>query len=488
MSVRRSLAWAFSGQFTATFLLFLAWFAIARLLSPAEVGIFAVAYAAAGIVNILAAVGTNAYIVREVDLRADKIETAFTVNGLLYASLAIVTVLLSFPAAAFLAAPGVGEALRVLALRPLLMIFEFRPNALLQREMKFKPIALIATAAATTNAALMVLLAWLGYSYMSMVYSMVAGSAVSALAFNLFAPAHASLQTSLAHWRTVTAFGMRMLTISGLALFAHRISEVIMGRLLGLAPLGLYTRATQISDLLFFNLFGTATKVAFVQLSKEYRERGTIKDTFLRSLEILTALMWPILLGIAVLAKPAIFILYGEPWLLAAAPLSLLMIAQVIAIGFGMNWELFVLKDETARQTRIEAVRAGFSITAFSIGCTISLTAAALGRVFDCIVGFALYHPHMKRLSGISGGEMWRAFGTSFVLAAGAVAPALGLMLWSDWSPRTPPLAIIGAIGLGVGIWLALLAAMRHPLAAQFRRIPAMVLAARRVTPREPDL
>jgi hypothetical protein len=75
-------------------------------------------------------------------------------------------------------------------------------------------------------------------------------------------------------------------------------------------------------------------------------------------------------------AKPAIFILYGEPWLGAAAPLSLVLIAQVIAVGFGMNWELFVLKDETARQTRIEGVRGGLGLTAFTIGASISLTAA----------------------------------------------------------------------------------------------------------------
>ena len=80
MSVRRSLAWAFSGQFSAAFLLFLAWLVIARLLIPAEVGIFAVGYAVAGIVNILAAVGTNAYVVRELELEPAKIDTGFEVG------------------------------------------------------------------------------------------------------------------------------------------------------------------------------------------------------------------------------------------------------------------------------------------------------------------------------------------------------------------------------------------------------------------------
>lgn len=475
MSVRRSLAWAFSGQFTAAFVLFLAWLVIARLLTPAEVGIFAVAYASAGVVNVLAAVGTNAYIVREIELEPAKVDTAFTVNAILYVVLAAIIFLLSFPVARFLAEPGVGSVLRLLALRPLFMALEFRPSALLQREMRFKPISLITGAAAAANATCMVTLALLGHSYMSLAWGMVTGSVVSAAAYNILAANHASLRVSLAHWRAVTAFGLRMLTISGLALLVQRISEVIMGRLLGLASLGLFTRATQISDMIFYNLFGTATRVAFVQLSRDNRERGSISATFLRSMELFTALMWPLLLGLAVLAKPAIFILYGERWLDAAIPLSLLMIAQVIAVGFGMNWELFVLKDETARQTRIEAVRAGFGLTAFTIGCTIGLTAAAIGRIVDCLVGFLLYHSHMKRLAGVSTSQIWRAFGASALLAAGAILPPLGLMLWTHWSERTPPLALAIAVAAGIGIWLALATAIRHPLVAELKRFAGML-------------
>jgi len=485
MSVRRSLAWAFSGQFTAAFLLFLAWLVIARLLTPAEVGIFAIAYASAGIVNILAAVGTNAYIVRELELEPAKIDTAFTVNAILYATLAALIFLLSFPAARFLGSPGVGEVLRLLALRPLFMALEFRPSALLQREMRFKPISLITGGAAAVNATCMVSLAWLGHSYMALAWGVVAGSAFSAIAYNILAAHHASLRLSLAHWRAVTAFGLRMLTISGLALLVQRVSEVILGRLQGLAPLGLYTRATQISDMIFFNLFGTATRVAFVQMSKDHRERGAIRETFLRSLELLTALMWPLLLGLAVLAKPAIFILYGEQWLAAAAPLSLLMIAQVIAVGFGMNWELFVLKDETARQTKIEGVRAGLSLTAFTIGASISLTAAAIGRIIDCLAGFLLYHSHMKRLAGITTREMWRAFAASFLLTLGAVAPPLMLMAWTDWSERTHPLALAGAVAAGIGLWLALAVLIRHPLVPELKRLAA--LATRRGPRAEPE-
>lgn len=480
MSVRRSLAWSVSGQIMSTILLFLGSVVIARLLTPAEVGVFAVAFAAAGLINILAAVGTNAYIVREIDLQPSQIDTAFTVNALLFTGLAILIYLLSFPASTFLAEPGVGHALRVLALRPLLLIFEFRPAAMLQRAMKFRLISIISTASSATNAGLMVLLAWAGYSYMSMAYAALAAGIVSALSYNIFAFSYASARCSLAHWRAVTTFGLRMLTISGLALIAHRLSEVIMGRLLGLASLGIFTRATQISDLLFFNFYATVTKVAFVRLSEANREGTGIGPTYLRALEMITALMWPILIGIAILAKPAIFILYGEQWLRAAAPLSVLMVAQFIAIGFSMNWELFVLKDETARQTRIEAVRATLSLSAFTVGCLFSLTAAAAGRVVDCLVGFALYHRHIKRIAEVSGAEIGRIFGASLVLTIGAVAPSAALMIWTGWSPRTPVVAIAAAVLAGMAIWLVLVAIMRHPLAGELRRLPAVLAASAR--------
>jgi O-antigen/teichoic acid export membrane protein len=471
MSVRKSLAWSFFAQGTAGVATFAGTVVVARLLSPAEMGIYAVALATFALLSIVSTVGASAYIVREVDLPPSKVNTAFTVNALLCIGLAAILYFISTPASHFLREPAVGPVLRLLAIRPLLTIFEFRPNALLQREMDFKVLSVITAVGSMINAFIMVAAALAGHSYNSLAFGVLAGGLTNVFLFNFWTRRHIGFRLSLAYWRQMTSFCIRMVTISGMALFAQRISEVIMGRLLGLPALGLFTRATQISDLIFLNVYGTITRVMFVKMARDYREHGNIKETYLRGVEVITAIMWPILIGLAILSPPAIFIVFGESWLGAAAPLSLLMIAQVLATCFAMNWELFVLRDQTAKQTQLELVRAIGSVAAFTGGCFFSTAAAAAGRIVDSILGLVLYHKPIRQLAGLDDGILFRIFGKSSLLTVAAVFPSLGLMVWNDWSPYTSPAAIAGALATGIVLWILAIAQTRHPLLGEIRRL-----------------
>jgi O-antigen/teichoic acid export membrane protein len=283
----------------------------------------------------------------------------------------------------------------------------------------------------------------------------------------------------LSEGREITVFGLRMMSIGGIAVLSRSVSEMVLGQLLGLAALGLYSRAATISSFIFDNVYGAATRVVFVQLSTDFRERGAIRDRFLRSFEMIIAFLWPMLIGLAVLSRPAIYILYGEKWLGAALPLSLLMVAQFIVLCFGMNWELFVLHDETARQTRFEAIRAIVGVVTFAIGCVFSISTAAVGRIAEALFGFVLYYPHMNRLAEMRPGELVRVYANGVGLTVAAVLPSLVLMIVDGWSYRTSPAFIAGAVLLGILLWLGLLTVQNHPLLDELRMIGSKLFGRR---------
>lgn len=480
MSVRRSLAWAFSGQFAALVVGFLGSIVVARLLSPREMGVYAIAMAAQGIVGIFVNFGVGAYVVRDPDLRPETLDAAFTVNALLAVGLSVILFALSFAGGWLLGAPEAGRVLRVSALGPLIGVAGFRPSAMLQREMRFKATSLIDTGGVLLTALGTVAFALAGQSYMSPAYSGLLSGVACVLAYSVVGRRHHGFRLSLAGWRPITTFGVRMVSVSGVAVLAMRLSDLVLGRVVGTAALGLYGRASGLSNLIFTNIYGTATRVVFVQLSRDYRETGELKTTFLRGLQLITAFMWPLLAGLAVLARPMIYILYGEKWLAAATPLSLLLIAQFLALCFGMNWELFVLRDETARQTRFEVIRSVVALGIFSLGCLVSLTAAAAGRIAESAIGLLLYYPHVRRLAQTDRGEIPAVFAQSAMLTVAAVAPALLLMIGMGWSERAPAAALAGVVGLGVALWTAVLFALRHPLSDE------IILAWRRVAGRPP--
>ncbi len=471
MTVRRAIAYSYLGQFLTIGFTFAGSVAAARILEPRDLGIYAVGAATMSILSVIGTVGTPAYVIREPDLTEKKFDTVFTVNAVICVALSLLVLTTSEVLARFLGAAGIGEVLHILALRPLLSIFEFRPLALLQRKMRFGIVAICAAAAAATNLAILLTLALHGLRYMSLAYAVIGGGIVSALLFNLLARRLVSFRLSLTDVAAIAAFCVRMVSISGMALAAQKVSEIIMGRLLGLAALGVFTRATNISDLVFANVYGTATRVMFAQMAEEQRRTGSFREAYLRGFDVLVGLMWPLLAGIAALSGPAIHTIFGTKWEAAAAPLALLMFAQAVAVCFGLNWELFVLRDQVRRQTGFEFVRAVFSVVSFAIGCLFSLAAASAGRIVDCLFGYGLYRRPMNRIAEVAPAEIHRIFARGAVLTIAAVAPTLAVMTMYRWSPAAPPLPLVGAVLAGTGCWIIVLAGFDHPLIDEIRHV-----------------
>ena len=151
-SVRSSLAWMFLSQGGLFVIQFGGSVVMARLLTPYEMGVFAVAYAIVGILSAIRSLGLGSFLVREPDLRPEIVATTFTINAILAATTAAAVWLLGIAGGAWLGDPGVHHVLLILALPPLLSILEFVPASRLERIGAFRvlaPINLAKVAAST---------------------------------------------------------------------------------------------------------------------------------------------------------------------------------------------------------------------------------------------------------------------------------------------------------------------------------------------------
>ncbi|MBJ6123341.1 oligosaccharide flippase family protein [Sphingomonas mollis] len=471
MSVRRSLAWAFSGQFAAFSVQFVGLVVISRLLAPREIGIYTIAMAALGIIQVFTTFGIASFVVREPEMPQATLESAFTVNAILIVSLSMLLMGLSFAAGPVLGAPEAGSVLRILSISNLFAIVNFRPAAMLQREMLFKPLSMIMVANVTTQTAATICFAVAGLSYMSAAYASLLSVLVSTLMTQKLGRRYISFRISLVGWRPITTFGLQMMSVSGVAMLNGKLSDLLVGRLLGVTALGFYGRASQLSAIIFDNLYGTATRVVFVQLSKDYRDGGNWRETYLRGFSMITAFMWPFLIGLAILSRPAIHLLYGKQWLPAALPLAAMMVSQLIGVAFGMNWELFVLRGETGKQARFEAARFLLGIPIFAVGCLFNILWAAIAKIPDALIGLVLYYPHVRRLAQLDSRAIPLVYRDSALLTLVAVLPAMIAMITYDWSPTTPLPVVFGAVFVGITLWFGTIILMGHPLRDEMRVI-----------------
>jgi O-antigen/teichoic acid export membrane protein len=262
-----------------------------------------------------------------------------------------------------------------------------------------------------------------------------------------------------------------MIGIGGINQLNTRAGEMTLGSLLGLNSLGLYTRASSLPMQLYNNIFGVGGSVVFSRLSSDLRDKGEIHETYLRFMRLLLGLLWPMMIGIAILAQPVIAVLYGAKWQAAATPLTLLTIAAAITVAIGMTGDIFVLRHQTSRQVRIEIVRALFGYAAFAAGAMVSLTLAAAAKVLEAVFAFLLYRKPMIELVGGPAGALRGIYLEALLVTLVAVLPAFLVMTWFGWSPDTPLPHLGIAIGAGVIGWALLLVKRQHPLYLEVARL-----------------
>lgn len=464
MSVRESLAWTYGAHLLVFAITFTTTIVVSRLLTPRELGIFGVGIAISGILATISLFGVANYLIRDRELSDDVIAAGFTFNAVLSLAVSGVLWLLGTQGQALFSDQAVPQVLCLLALVPAIGIFEFLPATLLLREMKFRPTSLMQLGKAAVNAGTVIGFAYGGWSYLSPAIGAVAAAAFGALGYSLAGWRHVSFRISFKGARDVATFAVQMISAGGISILTARIAELIVAQRLGLGALGLYTRASGLAAMVWEGAYGLSTRVIYVQMAAEQRERGTLRETFLRATKLLTAIMWPIMAGIAVLSGPLVHILYGPEWAGAAMPLAILMAGQFIAIGFAMNWELCVLTERTGWQARVEAFRAVAGLIAFALGATLNLSTAAAGRIVEALLGFFVYRPRMAEMADAAPGEVREAYRGSGVLALLAVGPVIAIMALSGWSPATQPGLLLAAVLAGGAAWGLALRHTGHPL------------------------
>lgn len=436
---------------------------LARYLTPAEMGVFAIGMATVAMLALLQTFGLQPLIVREKELTPALEATVFTAIVISSVLQAATTLLFAFVGASFLRDEGVKHILVVLAVVPLLGIFSFMPGAKLERHGRFKEIAIIGALTSLVGSAATVIFAILGYKYMSLAYANVIGAVTLSCLLMIAGRNYGGVKLGISEWKRVFNFGIQMFAYSGVVNFSNRLNEIMLGRIAGLGALGLYNRASGMNNMLWANIHYLASRVILVEFAEHQRSDTPLRARYLETASVMTAVLWPAFAGLAVLAKPFIQLVYGPRWLPAAMPLVYLTIASIVLVAITMSWELFAATGNVAKQTRIEVVRTSISTPLFIGACFVSIEAAAITRIIDAVIAYFLYRPHLEKMSGTRFEDFVRIYGQGALLTLVAIIPAGILMVLSgNAQPRFLMLGI--AVTSGIALWAALLFQIDHPL------------------------
>lgn len=468
-SVRKSLAVSLvSGQ--ASFVIaFVSTLFISRLLTPAQIGVYSVAYALLVIFHQVKAFGFTPYVVQERELTSSKLRSALGVLFITSWGLGTVVILASFPAASFYQAPGVGQVMRVLSLNFFLAPFSMG-GSLLLREMRLAALAAADLSGSLTLAVVSVTLAWLGHGYMSLAWGSLSGVVVSIVVTAICEPRTVRTMPSLVAVRPVFDFGLKSSSADLIRSLRANAAELLVGRTLGLDATAFLSRANSITSQLFGMIGPAIQRVAFPYYAQGVRDGIALKPAYLATVTYLTGVAWPFLVVLAILAAPIIRALFGDQWDAAVPVTQILCAAAFLWAPFWTCMNMAIAMGRPGIYLRAEMISLTATVLAVLASSAFGLNAVAWGLCGAVLIA-CLYCVYVQRtLADVSLRDMGQASAKSLILA---VAAGAGTLISEAVLPAAASVPL--RLGLGgafafLGWWLALIVT-NHPLKGEAVRL-----------------
>jgi O-antigen/teichoic acid export membrane protein len=471
VSVRRSMAWSLTGSVGFFVIQFVTSVIVARLLTPAEMGVYAVSLSALMLLTSFQNLGFQSFIVREAELDRATLGTVLTMATTQGAALAALLWLGAPLLAGFLDEPRVTPALRILCLFAALSPIETIASGLLQRRMRFDLLTLMGLIRVLSAGGLAVGLAYAGYSYASLSWGASGAQAITTVVAFALTGSQLWGRPTLSRWRGVWAYGANILATMSVANIFARLPDLVLGKLAGIATVGLYGRASGIVDAFTTGVLYGVNKVTLKALVDARDAQGRIDHVYLRTLRAATGLFWPMFAGLAVLSGPVITLIYGERWAPAAPVLAFLCAAAIIQVSVLSRQEVLIATGRERELPKLETIRGAAGLALFTIGASYGLVPAAASRVGEALVQHGAYVGRIRAAADLRFADIYRCYAASATVTLAAVAPAVALMAWRGWSDEVPFAEVLGATAAGALCWLAALFATGHELRGEVAKV-----------------
>jgi PST family polysaccharide transporter len=307
---------------------------LARLLSPADFGIVAASSFFIQLGKRLGNMGLNTALVRMKDVREEHRASVFVLNMVIGLSCWALLMVAAPYLGAYYGDTRVTGALRLSSMIFLVNFFGVVEYAILQREMRFKQMALVEWTIPLLLMPTSVALAWAGYGYWSLLIGHLvsnAGSTAMKVYLGGWRPSFRVTRRGLAE---TVPFGMGVYAKRLLTYAAENLDSLIVGGMFGVTSLGFYDKAYNAADNLSNRLsLGSTVMFRIFAIIREERER------FIRAYTkvVLTGTIatLPVFAGLIIAAREFIVVLFGPKWLPAAVPFQLLCAAASMRLISG---------------------------------------------------------------------------------------------------------------------------------------------------------
>ena len=312
-SVVKGVAWVGLGRATYVIISFVSTIILARLLTPDDFGIVAIASAAAAVVAVMADLPLSKAVIHHDQPEAEHFHTIWTF-GLIKAVAMVVLIGGSAPFVAdFYGDERVTGLLIALSFSAALGSLQNPVLALFERDLVFWQTIALSLADRVANFVVSISVAYIYRSYWAIVLGILAASLVRLILSYVFRAYRPRLSLSKA--RELMSFSIWLTLGSWVQALNSKADPLVVGYFVRTNQLGIYSMSQRLASMTVGQIQSPIAMVLFPTLARMKHDPARLRSAYLRVQSVFCTVAFPVGVGFAVLADPIVRLVLGPQWI-----------------------------------------------------------------------------------------------------------------------------------------------------------------------------
>ena len=365
-------------------------FVLARLLTPEDFGLVALANVFLAFMQIFLEQGFAQALIQRQKLEPEHLDTAFWTNlgiGL------ILTI------GGWLSAPFMADKFAQPQLTPILQCFSLLfvisalakvQQAILERKFAYRAIAARWLLGTMLGGCVGLSMAVAGFGVWSLVAQQMVHELVGAIVIWASSDWRPRLKFSPQHFQHLFGFGINILGFNFLNFFNNRINDFLIGYFLSPAALGYYNISYRVLRVMTKLLVKTTKEVALPTFSRLQNDLERFRKAFYTATQLTSVVAFPCFLGMMILAPELVIVIFGEQWLRAVPLMQILALMGIIRSVSFFKSSGFLAMGKPSWWFGLSILSVMLNLAGFAIAYRWGIIAVTIAYVMRALVVFPI--------------------------------------------------------------------------------------------------
>ncbi len=396
------IIWSAIERFSLQGVNFIIGIILARLLFPSDFGMIGMLSIFLSVSQTFIDCGFSNALIRQKETSTEDYGTAFIINFAI-SVVAFVVLYLSAPyVATFYNMPDLQPVMRVVSTTLIINALYTVHKVKLSRNVDFKTQAKASLCAAIISGILGITLAYNGFGVWSLVYQTVCNSILNFVLMIVLLKWFPKPIFTKKSFHSLFGFGSKILIASIISSIYSNLYNIVIGKCFSASSLGFYTRADQLGMFPSNNVAGILSRVTYPILSQLQDEPDRLRRIYIKYLQMSCFVVFPLMMGLAALAKPLIVLILGEKWLPSVILLQILCFGMMLDPVCNINLNLLYVKGRSDLVLKLEIIKKSVAISILIAALPFGLVGLCVGRSSYGIIATVLNMVYTRKFIDLS--------------------------------------------------------------------------------------